>query len=543
MAQRVLLVEDDSADAHLIKSALIRAGIDVNLLVATTRSDFLQALNTTSIDLIISDGSIPGMAVLDALRLSQQHQPQSGFIILSGSVDDKQAQQARQAGAIDWLQKNELWRLPSLVRLALERSILRTATAQANQNNGRLHTLNRAAQRLVRAVRDLSMARTVAAVQEIVRHAARELNGADGATFVLRDGQMCYYVDEDAIAPLWKGQRFPLSSCISGWAMLNQQPAVVPDITIDARIPQDAYRPTFVKSLIMVPIRTESPIGAIGNYWSTPHHATVDEIELIQALADSTSIALENVQVYQELDERVRDRTAKLQHANQALKEFSYFVSHDLRAPVRHVNAFAQILENDCGVQLNSEAKFALSKIKSAARSMNELVESLLSLAKYSQEPIRMTPIEMTALARAAAQQAREHSAKPVDIRIDPLPPTRGDVTLLRQVWINLIGNAVKYSSSRETPSIHVGCGMQQDEPYYFVRDNGVGFDMKYAQRLFSAFNRMPTSEGFPGTGVGLAIVHRIIARHGGRIWADAKPDEGASFYFTLPALDPAVNA
>jgi diguanylate cyclase (GGDEF)-like protein len=176
-------------------------------------------------------------------------------------------------------------------------------------------------ERLVRAVQELSLARNLDQVADIVRHAARELSGADGATFVLRDGDRCFYKDEDAIAPLWKGQRFPLTACISGWSMLHRQATVIEDIYQDPRIPHEAYRPTFVRSLVMVPIRTLEPIGAIGTYWARRHRATVRQVDLLQALADSTSVALENVQVYAELERRVEERTEQLAEANRRLTE------------------------------------------------------------------------------------------------------------------------------------------------------------------------------------------------------------------------------
>jgi diguanylate cyclase (GGDEF)-like protein len=174
----------------------------------------------------------------------------------------------------------------------------------------------RGMERLMEAVQELSLARELEQVQHIVRSTARELVGSDGATFVLRDDNQCYYADEDAIEPLWKGSRFPIESCISGWTMLNKQPAVIEDIYADDRIPHAAYRPTFVKSLAMVPIRRIAPIGAIGNYWADGHQATPDEIKLLQALADATSIAMENVAVYSQLEQRVADRTAALELAN-----------------------------------------------------------------------------------------------------------------------------------------------------------------------------------------------------------------------------------
>jgi len=166
-----------------------------------------------------------------------------------------------------------------------------------------LVTFTRRLERLAAVVQDLSQVRSAQAVAEIVRHAARELVGSDGATFVLRDGDSCHYVEEDAIAPLWRGKRFPMSACISGWVMLRQREVVIEDIYADDRIPHDAYQPTFVKSLAMVPIRRQSPIGAVGSYWATPHRASNEEVRILQALADATSVALENVRFTGELEE------------------------------------------------------------------------------------------------------------------------------------------------------------------------------------------------------------------------------------------------
>ncbi len=181
----------------------------------------------------------------------------------------------------------------------------------------------RGMERLLRAVQELSLARSLPDVQRIVRVAARELTGCDGATFVLRDNGKCFYADEDAIAPLWKGSRFPLEACISGWAMINRKSVVIPDIYQDSRIPVDAYRPTFVKSLVMVPIRKLDPIGAIGNYWAYQRQPSERQVSLLQGLADSTSIAMENVQVYSELEQRVHDRTIALEKANEEIRELS----------------------------------------------------------------------------------------------------------------------------------------------------------------------------------------------------------------------------
>jgi len=178
-------------------------------------------------------------------------------------------------------------------------------------------------ERLLRAVQDLSLARSLPDIQRVVSSSARELTGCDGATFVLRDDDKCYYAEENAIAPLWKGSRFPIGSCISGWAMLNRDAAVIPDIYLDSRIPHNLYRPTFVKSLVMVPVRRLDPVGAIGNYWAQERQPSQQEVRLLQALADSTSIAMENIQVFSELEQRVRDRTAELEQANEEIRRLS----------------------------------------------------------------------------------------------------------------------------------------------------------------------------------------------------------------------------
>jgi len=176
---------------------------------------------------------------------------------------------------------------------------------------------------LLEVVQDLSLAHDLERVMEIVRHAARALTGADGATFVLRDGDNCYYAEEDAIQPLWKGSRFPIRTCISGWVMTNRAPVVIEDIFTDPRIPLDAYRPTFVRSLAMVPIRSLDPVGAIGNYWARHYRPTAEQVKILQALANTTAVALESVQLYGKLESRVKERTAELEMANEKIQRLS----------------------------------------------------------------------------------------------------------------------------------------------------------------------------------------------------------------------------
>lgn len=394
------------------------------------------------------------------------------------------------------------------------------------------------AARLVLAVQDLSHARTVEEVREIVRHAARELTHADGAAFVLRDHDQCHYVDEDAIAPLWKGQRFPMEACVSGWAMRHGRSVSIPDVFDDSRVPIDAYRPTFVKSLVMVPIRASDPIGAIGNYWSQPHHATAEEMQVLQALASTTAVALENVRVYGELERRVRERTRQLEHANEELQSFAASVSHDLRAPLAVIGGYADLLKLTSASALDAKARGFLEQIPMQVARMSALIDDLLRLARIREAELNITSVDLTALARDIARELAEREpGRVVEFDAQPTLPVAGDAPLLRIALENLLSNAWKYTRRCAAPRVEFGELASPDgERGFFVRDNGAGFDSADAARLFTPFCRLHSSSEYAGTGVGLTIVARILDKHGGRVWAAARPGEGATFSFTLRA-------
>jgi signal transduction histidine kinase len=393
-------------------------------------------------------------------------------------------------------------------------------------------------ERLVTAIQELSLARDLAAIIAIVRKAARDLTSADGATFVLRDGEMCFYADEDAIAPLWKGSRFPLQACVSGWAMLHREAVVIPDIYADARVPADAYRPTFVKSLALVPIRTSAPIGAIGNYWASPHRASAAEVKLLQALADSTSVAMENVQLYADLEQRVRERTAQLEQTNKELEAFSYSVSHDLRAPLRSIDGFSQALAEDLADKLDPEALGYLSRVRGAARRMSELIEDLLELSRTSRANIERQDVDVSALALEVARTLEKREpTRQVTLVVQPGLRAHADPRLLRVVFENLLGNAWKFTGKRADARVEVTSETGDGgERVLCVRDNGAGFDMQFAAKLFAPFQRLHDAKEFPGNGIGLATVQRIVHRHGGHVWAEGRLDQGAVFRFTLAA-------
>ncbi len=236
-----------------------------------------------------------------------------------------------------------------------------------------------------------------------------------------------------------------------------------------------------------------------------------------------------------ELNAELGAQTAQLRAINQELESFSYTVSHDLRAPLRAIDGFAVMLEEDHGPLLDPEARRYLGVIRRNARRMGELIDDLLALSRLGRQPLISRPVDMQALVRAAVEEVLAGCAQPPSIAIGMLPEAAGAPGLLRQVWTNLLANAVKYSSKRAAPRIEVSGERIDGENRYLVRDNGVGFDMAYADKLFGVFQRLHRADEFGGTGVGLAIVQRIVVRHGGRVWAQGQIDEGAAFGFSLP--------
>lgn len=397
-----------------------------------------------------------------------------------------------------------------------------------------------AMEHLISVVQELSLARNLESITRIVRRAARELTGADGATFVLPDAGFCYYADEEAIAPLWKGKRFPMETCISGWVMQNGKTAVIEDIFDDSRIPVEAYRPTFVKSLAMVPIRTLHPVGAIGTYWASRRRPRAEEVKILEALANSTSVAMENVQLYAGLEQKVAERTARLQLLNEELESFSHSVSHDLVAPLRRISGFAGLLAEEEQGRLSPSAEHYLGSIHRCVDNAQQLIVDLLEFSRTSRAEFRPVTVDMNALVTDVWNElGPERKDRSIQWKKDELPPAQGDLALLKMVWTNLLSNAVKYTGRREHAKVHVGAVAREDEMEYFVADNGAGFDMQFADKLFKVFQRLHRSDEFPGTGIGLANVGRIILRHGGRVWATSQVEVGATFHFALPANKP----
>jgi PAS domain S-box-containing protein len=237
------------------------------------------------------------------------------------------------------------------------------------------------------------------------------------------------------------------------------------------------------------------------------------------------------------LEQRVIERTAELEAANKELEAFSYSVSHDLRAPLRAVDGFAQAVVEDYGPQLPEEAQRYLQTIREGAQRMGVLIDDLLAFSRLSRSPLNKQNVNTTEQVRDVLKGLEpQREGRMIEVRLGDLPACEGSPAMLEHVWMNLLSNAFKYTRLCEKAVVEIGCKVESGENVYFVRDNGTGFDMKYAHKLFGVFQRLHRADEFEGTGVGLAIVQRIIHRHGGRIWVEAAVNRGATFYFTLQA-------
>ena len=326
----------------------------------------------------------------------------------------------------------------------------------------------------------------------------------------------------------------------------------------------DALLASGIETYVAVPmIAGGELIGAL-SFGGTEEPISPEQVSMAEDVSRQFALAIMQARLHervkrqaQELEIRVRERTreleaahaelqqthsemvaltAELQAANKELEAFTYSVSHDLRAPLRGIAGFSRMLQEDFGSQMPAEGQEYLKEVQDCAREMGLLVDDLLAFSRLSRQPLRTQVVHPTTLVRDCLDDLRvEKNGRNIDIAVADLEPCQGDAALLKQVWINLLSNALKYTGKKECARIEIGSSKSADKKVtYFVRDNGVGFDMRYVHKLFGVFQRLHRAEDYEGTGVGLATVQRIIHRHGGRVWAEARPNEGATFFFTL---------
>lgn len=380
---------------------------------------------------------------------------------------------------------------------------------------------------LLQAVTALAAARTLEDVTGVVRRHARALLRCDGVTFVLREDSQCYYADEDAIAPLWKGHRFPISACISGWVMQHRQSAVIPDIYADARVPHEAYRPTFVKSLAMVPVRTDNPIAAIGAYWAAPHQPSAQSLEILQALANAASLALHNIQLYNELNlslERERGERQRVENANKLKDEFLATLSHELRTPLHVIQSWVWQLRHS---SLPEPLHKAVEVIDRNTALQSRLIEDLLDISRASAGTLQIQRqlVDLGAVCSAVTEVVQATArAKGVRLELqrERSPYIWGDPDRMQQIIWNVLTNAVKFTP----PDGHVALKVLRGPRHacIVVEDQGIGIAPEFLPYIFDRFRQADPSptRRFGGLGLGLNIVKELVQLQGGSVRAES---------------------
>jgi PAS domain S-box-containing protein len=368
----------------------------------------------------------------------------------------------------------------------------------------------------------------------------------DLALFFLREGDELVLQGVGPGASPFGAQETPIhrvGECLCGLVVSTGKAVFSNDVLGDSRCTREECWKAGFHSFAALPLYSGDEIVGVLGLASAAERDFGEQSTFLETIAHQIAAASQNALLHKqaqdhaaELERRVIERTAQLESANKELEAFAYSVSHDLRAPLRAIDGYTRILAEDHEPFLGAEGQRLCAVVRDETHRMGQLIDDLLALSRLSRADMQPFPIDMEALAEAVFRQLTTPASRArIDFRVANLPPAVGDPTLVRQVWLNLLSNAIKFSSKQERALVEVGTRQSEGETIYYVRDNGAGFDMQFAGKLFGVFQRLHSEREFEGTGVGLAIVQRAIYRHGGRVWGEGEVGKGATFFFTLP--------
>jgi PAS domain S-box-containing protein len=488
---RILIVEDSGEDAALELYALRREGYEVAYDVVDTPATMHAALERQQWDVITSDHSMPRFSTSAALALAKTFRPDVPFIVVSGDTDLELVVSLMKMGAQDFIPKRDLARLVPAIKDALRGADVRRKRQQGEDT---LQMSEMRYRRLFETAQD--------GILILDADSGQIIDVNPFLTVILG------YAQQDLLGKhLWDiGFFTDMEASKRAFAALQSQGYIryedLPLATRDGR---------------------QVAVEFISNVYPIGHQNVIQ-------------CNIRDITVRKQLEQHVQDRTRQLEALNQALEAFNSAVSHDLRAPLRRIDGFVNILRDTYADTLDAEGLQLIQTILASTHHMNALIEALLGLSHVSRHELAWQVVDVSALAHlVAADLQRCQPTRQVNWVIADGLTTRGDPRLLRIVLDNLLGNAWKFTSAKAQARIEVGRQTAPDgTAVWVVRDNGAGFDMASVDRLFGAFQRLHRDTEFPGTGIGLATVQRIILRHGGRIWAEGAVDQGATFYFTL---------
>jgi PAS domain S-box-containing protein len=513
---RILCLEDAPADMLLIDHTLQEGGLNFISTRVDTREAFMAELERDPPDVILSDRGLPTFDGKAALAVARAKRPEVPFIFVTGSMGEQATIEMFEGGATDYVLKHQLPKLVPAVRRALREAGEREHLRQTVEELRRSEALKAA---ILETVFDAIIA-----------------------------------IDHHGRVEVWN----PAAQRIFGYSRAQALDRVVDDLIIPASV-RDRFREglahylmTGAGAMLGQPVEltlrradgTEFPaeVAITQMFMEDPPRFTV----LLQDITERkrSELALRESEerfrrLVEQLDQRVRERTAELEVANKELEAFSYSVSHDLRAPLRHIQGYASLLQHAAAASLDETSRQHLNTIARSAKNLGELIDALLGFSRMGRAALKWQPVKLATLVEEARHELRaEIRGRDIDWQIGSLPVVQGDPIMLRQVLINLLSNALKYTRRRERARIEIAATEAADETTVFIRDNGVGFDMAFASKLFGVFQRLHPATEFEGIGIGLANVWRIIRRHEGRVGAEGVVDGGATFWFTLPRKD-----